>query len=124
MPRKSHYSNLSIKDVNWNKKFWKIVQPLFSEKADTNENTTLADKNNITSEIDITENLNAFFSNTAKELNIKVKEDLLCHVSNINDSIERVIQKYKNHPSIQMIMETFDSNKKIFIWPCFMWHHF
>ena len=115
MPRKAHYSNLSIKHVNRNKKFWKIVQPLFSEKADTNENTKLADKNNITSEIDITENLNAFFSNTAKELNIKVKEDLLCHVSNINDSIERVIQKYKNHPSVQMIMETFGSNKNIFI---------
>ena len=28
--KKSHYSNLSIKDVNDNKKFWKIVKPLFS----------------------------------------------------------------------------------------------
>ena len=48
----------------------------------------------------------------APSLNIKVKEDLLCHVSNINNPVERVIQKYKNHPSMQMIMETFDSNKK------------
>ena len=47
----------------------------------------------------------------ALSLNIKVKEDLLCHVSNINNPVERVIQKYKNHPSMQMIMETFDSNK-------------
>ena len=28
--KKAHYSNLSIKDVNGNKKFWKIVKPLFS----------------------------------------------------------------------------------------------
>ena len=30
--KKSHYSNLDIKDVNDNKKFWKIVKPLFSQK--------------------------------------------------------------------------------------------
>ena len=39
------------------------------------------------------------------------KEDLLHVVSNINKPVERVIQKYKNHPSIQMIAETLDSNK-------------
>ena len=38
-----------------------------------------------------------------KELNIKVKEDLLCDVSDINDPVERAIKKYENHPSIQMI---------------------
>ena len=46
-----------------------------------------------------------------KELNIKVKEDLLCDASDINDPAERAIQKYKNYPSIQIIKETFDINK-------------
>ena len=46
-----------------------------------------------------------------KELNIEVKEDLLCEVSDTKDLVERAIQKYKNHPSIQMVKETFDSNK-------------
>ena len=32
-------------------------------------------------------------------------------LSGINDPVESAIQKYKNHPSIQMIRETFDSNK-------------
>ena len=36
---------------------------------------------------------------------------MLCDVSDINNPVERAIQKYKNHPSIQMIKETFDSNK-------------
>ena len=77
-----------------------------------NENITLVENNNIIlSEIEIAEKLNAFFSNIVKELNIKVKEDLLCDVSDINDPVERAIQKYKNHPSIQMIKETFDSSK-------------
>ena len=43
--KKAHYSNLSIKDVT-DKKFWKIVKPLFSEKINTNENITLVDNNN------------------------------------------------------------------------------
>ena len=78
----------------------------------TNENITLVENNNIiSSEIEIAEKLNAFFSNIVKELNIKVKEHLLRDVSDINDPVERAIQKYKNHPSIQMIKQTFDSNK-------------
>ena len=65
------------------------------------ENITLVESNSIiSSEIEIAEKLNAFFSNIVKELNIKVKEDLLCDVSDINDLVERAIQKYKNHPSI------------------------
>ena len=88
------------------------VKPLFSEKVNTNENITLVENNTIiSSEIEIAEKLNAFFSNIVKELNIKVTEDLLCDVSDINHPVERAIQKYKNHPSIQMIKETFDSNK-------------
>ena len=73
----------------------------------TSENITLVDNNNIiSSEIEIAEKLNAIFSNM-----VKVKEELLCDVSNINNPVERAIQKYKNHPTIQMIKETFDSNE-------------
>ena len=51
-------------------------------------------------------------SNIAKELNIKAKEEFLCDTSNISNPVERAVQKYKNHLSIQMIKETFDNNKK------------
>ena len=53
MAKKADYSNLSIKDVNNNKFFWKIVKLLFSEKVNTNENIKLVDNNNtISSEIE------------------------------------------------------------------------
>ena len=65
----------------------------------------------MSSETEVAEKLNSFFSNIVKELNIKVKEDLLCDVSDINNPVERAIQKYKNNPSIQMIKETFSRNK-------------
>ena len=110
--KKALYSNLSIKGVNDNKNLWEIVKHTFSEKVNTNENITLVDNNSIiSSEIEIAEKLNAFFSIIVKELNIKVKEDLLCDVLNINDTVEGAFQKYKNHPSIQMIKEIFDGNK-------------
>ena len=112
--KKSHYSNLDIKDVNDNKNVWKIVKPIFSEKMTANENITLIGNNNIiSSDSEIAEKLNTFFSNVVNELNIKVKHFLchqkrfVCHVSNINDPVKRAIQKCKNHPSIQMIKETF-----------------
>ena len=110
--KNAHYSNLNIKDVTDNKKFWKTVKPLFSEKVNTKENITLVDNNNIiSSDIEVAEKLNSFFGNVVKELNINIKEDLLCNVSNINDPVERAIQKYKNHPSIQMIKDKFGYNK-------------
>ena len=60
--KKTHYSNLDIKDVNDNKRFWKIVKPLFSEKETANKNVTLIDNNNIiSSDIEIAEKLNTFF---------------------------------------------------------------
>ena len=59
--KKSHYSNLDIKDVNDNKKVWKIVKPLSSEKVTPNENITLIDNNNIiSSDTEIAEKLNTF----------------------------------------------------------------
>ena len=59
-----------------------------------NENIRLVDNNNISSESEITEKLNAFFSIITGELNIKVKKDLLCDVTDINDHpVEIAIQK-------------------------------
>ena len=59
--KKSHYSNLDIRNVNGNKRFWKIARPHFSEKLTANENITLVDNNsNISSDIEIAEICNTF----------------------------------------------------------------
>lgn len=56
-----------------------------------NESINLVDNNNIIpSETEIIKT-NAIFSNIVKELNIKVKDHLLCGVSNINDTVEWAI---------------------------------
>ena len=78
------------------KKFGKIVKPLFSEKVNKNENITLVENNNIiSSEIEIAEKLNAFFRNIVKELNIKVKEDLLCDVQILTIQLKELFRNTK-----------------------------
>ena len=115
MQKKLIIAILALKTLMTKKYFGKQLNLFSLKKVNTNENITLVENSNIiASEIEIAEKLNAFFSNIVKELNIKVKEDLLCDVSDINDTVERAIQRYKNHPSIQMIKEIFYS-KNIFI---------
>ena len=36
---------------------------------------------------------------------------MLCHNLNIKDTVEKAIQKYKNHPYIQMIKQTSGTKK-------------
>ena len=59
--------------------------------------------------------LNTFFVEIVPNLGTKVDERYLCNASNISDPIEKLIQKYKNEPSISIIkktVSTFDKNNK------------
>ena len=54
-----------------NKKLWKTVKPLLSEKSVSREKTNLTrDKNKLNSESEKVETFNNFFSNIVKELEI------------------------------------------------------
>ena len=76
------------------KGFGNYLNPFSLKKVNTNEYITLLENSNIiSSEIEIAEKLKAFFSNIVKELNIKVKEDLLCYVSDVKNPVEGGIQK-------------------------------
>ena len=48
---------------------------------------------------EIAKTLNNNFSNSVKEFDIKVTGDLPCGVSNTENLVERVIEKYKIHQS-------------------------
>ena len=54
-----------------NKKLWKTVKPLLSEKSVSREKTNLTrDQNKLNSESEKVETFNNFFSNIVKELEI------------------------------------------------------
>ena len=69
--QKQYYANLNEKDVADNKKLWKTVKPLLSNKIKLNKKITLVEDDKIfTQGIKVAEELNSFFSNVVKNLKI------------------------------------------------------
>ena len=76
--KSDYYSNLNPKCVSDNKKFWKTVKPLFSEKIFSSETITLVDKNVIYEEDNkVSEMFNDFFSSVVRNLNIEINNNAL-----------------------------------------------
>ena len=45
--KRNYYSNLNVKDITDNKKFWKTIKPLFSDKTISAVSITLKDNNKV-----------------------------------------------------------------------------
>ena len=110
--KKNYYANLDIHNVTDNKKFWSTVKPFFSEKSNTGKNITLIDGDNIFStEKQMAETMNIFFSNAVKSLEIKgFKPDDT--VNEGLDDINKIVSKLKNHLSIINIKQRIEINEK------------
>ena len=94
--KKYYYENLDNKNIADNKKFWGTVKPLFSNKVRSNTYITLnEDEKLIKNEYQIANIFNTFFIEIVPNLGNKVDERYLCNVSNISDSTEKAIQRYK-----------------------------
>ena len=59
--KKDYYGNLNEKDEIDNKRFWKIVKPLLSDKLKSSEKTTLVHKEKIIPNDDEKTKFNLFF---------------------------------------------------------------
>ena len=107
-----NYANLDINNVTENKKFWSTVKPFFSDKSNTGKNIKLIDGDNIISTVkQVAETMNIFFSNAIKSLKIKgFKPDDTVNES-LND-INKIVSKFKNHPSIIKIKQKIEVNEK------------
>ena len=88
MPKKLIIAILALKTLMTIKILENSKIP-FSEMVNTNENITLVENNNIiSSEIEIAEKLNVFFSNIVKELKIQIRKpktaiSLVQNISNL-----------------------------------------
>lgn len=67
---KQFYGGLDIKDVTDNKKFWKTIKPLFSDKTKLSNNHITRDKKVVTDNSEIAKTLNSYFINVVKSLEI------------------------------------------------------
>ena len=116
--KRDYYSSLDPSNVTDNKKIWKMVKPLFSDKFLSNEIITLVEGNEIIQDNNkVSEVFNDFFSNAVTKLNIQVNNELLNDTISVTDPIQKAILKYKNHPSIMKIKEKYVLGDK------FLFHH-
>ena len=105
--RKKFYTNLNLKHITDNKKFWKNIKPFFADKGISKTEITLIKEEKVTSnDLEVANMLNSFFQNAATSIGIPQTEDYLVDQSNITDPINGIITKYSNHPSVLKIHET------------------
>ena len=99
--KRKFFNNLNVDLVTDNKKIWKTVRPLFSEKHFTSKQITLlVDDKIISSDKEVAETFNLFFSKAVENLHIK-GFDTEDFVYNLEISpISNIIYKFRNHPSI------------------------
>ena len=107
-----YFGNLDEKTVKDNKLFWKSVCPLFSEKSVNSSKISLFENKLIQNDQDIANIFNNYFSTVVLNLNIPQYKDSSVQVEQINDPILKIIEKFKNHPSIVSIQnQNWEMNK-------------
>ena len=105
--RRSFYSNLNLKDITDNKKFWNITKPLFSDKGGGKDNIILVHNDKIISDdAEVAQTFNDFFKNSVKSLDI-VENRFLLSETNIDglNGVDEAVAKFAKHPSILCIIE-------------------
>ena len=102
---RSYFENLNVRPVRDNKKFWKILVPLFSNKIKSKERITLIENGNIiSSDKKVDETFHKFLSNAVKSLNIfsKLKYFLILNIisaTSQTDPVLESIEKFSKHPT-------------------------
>ena len=103
--KKKFYNSLNLESITDSKRFWKTMKPFFSDKTYLNRKITLIEEGKIISnDNEVAETMNDFFSNAVKKLEIKGYEEDV-DTQNDTDTIENIIDKFKEHPSILKIKE-------------------
>ena len=96
--KRNYYAHLDNKIVTDNRKFWKAVSSLFSEKTFRKESITLKEQRKIiTDSKNIAEMFNNLFSNIVKNLNIDSDLSDITSQTNNADPVFRDIEKYADH---------------------------
>ena len=112
--KKEFYSSLDPKVITDNKKVWKIVKPMFTDKVQQTQNIILIENKRILSNSNIiAEKLNNFFINTVPNLKIKLPSEIMSGTEDIHDPVLIAIKKFENHPSISKIKPNMNTKFKL-----------
>jgi len=95
---------LNFLNMGTSSNFWKSTKPLFSKKSHVHESFLLQDNGVIIKdEQHISQIFNSFFVNIVDSLNITPWEPSPQEIWGAETSIDWIVRKYRNHPSITSI---------------------
>ena len=94
-PKRHYFANLDAKITKDNRKFWKTMNPLFSEKSYSNEFISLISKDEIKKKKDPARTFNNFFSSIVKKMGIDNAPNDESNLPNIDDSILKALLNMK-----------------------------
>ena len=104
--KNSYYGNLNLKLLTDNRKFWRTVKPMFSDKIQASTAITLLENDELVSDNKVVANIfNNYFVRITDSLNIPTVSENLTPTNEISDPLDIALTKYKFHPSVQCIKE-------------------
>ena len=105
--KKNFIKKLDLAKLDENRKFWETLKPFFSDKGNGQENITLIEEDEIVTDSKrIADIFNKYFKDAVDQLGPFNNDDVFTVVGeDITDKIQRITEKFKNHPSIRKIKE-------------------
>ena len=106
--KQQYFSSLDLSLIADNRKFWKTVKPLFSDKISHKDTISLTeDGKTITEDLPIAEIFNNYFSTVIRSLcdrNVLTEPGFACS----QNTVSTAINKFRNHPSILSINKNME----------------
>ena len=114
--KKDYFKKATTDGVMSNRKFWNTVKPFLTSKGFLHNDKISIDINDniVEDKQKLTKDFNSYYLNIAKTTSGKPPMKLENNLDYINDSLitKRNIEKYKSHPSIKAIQDTFPVKKE------------
>ena len=108
--KRSYYAQLDPKVVSDNKRFWKTVKPLFSNKIQSSTCITLLENGIVESdEGKVAEILNDYFVNITETLGVADEHRQEPLNDHMDDPCLRTVKRFQEHPSIHKIKSSVKS---------------
>ena len=110
--RRKYYTNLDLRKITDSKKIWRTTKPFFTDKGGGKSDIILIEEDKIISgNVEVAQLMSDFFSNAVNNLNISIPNEYKNEEMIIQDSIDTIISKYSEHPSIKLIKDNVAEGK-------------
>ena len=110
--RKLYYTNLNPKEITDSRKFWKTVKHFLSDRGAGKTGIILVEGDEIIQgDSEVAKVLSDFFSSAVKSLDVEIPSEYLEESVVSDDTIDKIIHKYSNHPSIKLITDNVIKGK-------------